>query len=190
MSFFSANFSRTHFCSHNKVFASLLITFDMNPTRLEHNIMIFPKLPELPKDLVRMEAYPATIALEGALTLLNQSPNPGKRRRPDKNHICVFDTEELEQETSAVERTLDFPMIEWQFTDETMSSENEFSVDTNIENGLITLLDNKNDWMKTGLRSKRRRCECNRLVRCQPFLSHLSLQVSSSALSQQILDKD
>jgi hypothetical protein len=158
----------------------------MNSPRLEHNVI----LPKLPKDIVRLEAYPATIALEGARMLLNQSPNAGKRRRPEKNHICVFDTEELAQETSAVERTLDFPMIEWQFTDENT----EFG--TNVENGLKALLHNNNSWMETGfgeMRSKRRRCECNRLVRCRPFLSHLShlsLQVSASTLSQQTVDKN
>jgi hypothetical protein len=116
----------------------------MNPTRIDHNAYNII-LPTLPEDLVRMEAYPATIALEDALMLLNQSPNPGKRRRPEKNHICVFDTEELKQETSAVEQTLDFPMIEWQFTDENTSSKNEFSVGTSVENGLKALLHSKSN---------------------------------------------
>jgi hypothetical protein len=160
----------------------------MNSTRLEHNAIH----PKLPKDIAWMEAYPATIALEDTMMLLNQSPNPGKSRRPE-NCKYVFETEEFAWETSLVERTLDFPLIEWQFTDENISSKNEFSVGTNIENGLKTLLHNKNNWIETGfgeLRSKRRRCESNRLVRCRPFLSPLSLQVSASTLSQLAEDED
>jgi hypothetical protein len=121
----------------------------------------------------KMDACPATIALEHALVLLDQSlKNLGKRRRQEKDRKCVFDMEQLVQETSAVEQTFDFPLIEWQFTDETMSSKNESSVGTNVENGLKPLLRTENKWMETGfgeLRRKRRRC--NRLVRCRRFSS-------------------
>jgi hypothetical protein len=122
-----------------------------------------------------MEVCPATVALEHALMPLNQSLHLGKRRRQEKDRTCVFGMEELVQETSAVERSfLDFPVIEWQFPEE--NSKNDFSGDAKGENGLKALLKNENNWMETGfgeeLRRKRRRC--NRLVRCQSFLSFSS----------------
>jgi hypothetical protein len=135
----------------------------------------------------KMEVCPATIALEHALMPLNQSMYLGKgRRQEEKDRTCVFDMQALAQETTAVERSfLDFPVIEWPFPDENISSKNDFSGDTKREKSLKALLKTENNWMETGfgeLRSKRRRC--NRLVRCRSFLSRLSL-ANASSLPQQ-----
>jgi hypothetical protein len=118
-----------------------------------------------PKDLHQTPALPATMALEDALILLNQPPNL-RMRRLEKNLKCFFDTKELAQEASGFERLPDFPIIEWQFTDEKVPSKNEFS-------GMDTLLCNKSYWMQTDFGE-----HTNRLVRCRPFLSHLSLQAT------------
>jgi hypothetical protein len=128
-----------------------------------------------PKDLQQMEAHPATMALEDAHLLLNQIPNKRKRNRK-----CVFGMEELEQETSEVELSMDFPIIEWQFTDESRAVKDELSGSTNEDSGPEALLQTKN-WLEMDFgaqRSKRRLCERNRLVRCPSLLSMISLQAS------------
>jgi hypothetical protein len=101
-----------------------------------------------PKDLQQMEAYSATMALEDALLLLNQIPNKRKRRRLEKNRKCVFGMEEPEQETSEVELSLDFPIIEWQFTDENRTVKDELSGSTNEDSGLEALLLQNKNWLE------------------------------------------
>jgi hypothetical protein len=110
---------------------------------------------------------PATSALEDALMALNTSPLK-------RNRNCAFDIQEVSQESAAAEPSLDFPTIEWQFTDDNLSSKIEFSGSTDVENSMGNLLYDTKFWMRTGFGERR----INRLVRCRPFLSHLSLQAN------------